>query len=54
MIYHGSLRNNVHCSNYIKHCKMVVILEGAITARKLRNLTMKTNHADCMMVVHIH
>jgi hypothetical protein len=53
--WHGTLRNNVHCSNYIMHCKMVAILQGTILAIELRNLTLgHDNHADCTMVVHIH
>jgi len=54
-IWHGTLRNNVHCSNYIMHCKMVATLQGANAARELRNLTLgHDNYADCTMAVLIH
>jgi hypothetical protein len=55
MFWHGTLRNNVHCSNHIMHCKMVVTLQGTIMAIELRNLMPgHDNHADCTTAVHIH
>jgi hypothetical protein len=53
--WHGTLRNSVHCSNYIMQCKMVATLHGAVMVIDLRNVTLShDNHADCTIIVHIH